>query len=202
LNPRPLGYEPYDIGLWLLRPSLAGMVTSAKQARSPSHSVGSVSPVSHCLAASGLQIGLQAAIDLQFPYPPVLPQLSSLGSAPYPGSSATSPPVMPDAEPRRPSHHHRRQAGQGTGRAVVLPSPSPEPDCCGTLRQAGSVQGRRSRSRSKAAELWVWCGCQGCRAGWRVERVGPGAGTGEEPQPGPFAELGEQGAGVDVEAQG
>jgi hypothetical protein len=39
----------------------------------------------------------------------------------------------------------------GTGHAVVIPGPSPEPDCCGTLRQAGSVQGRRSRSRSDAA---------------------------------------------------
>jgi len=29
LNPRPLGYEPYDIGLCRLKPSLAGAVTSA-----------------------------------------------------------------------------------------------------------------------------------------------------------------------------
>jgi hypothetical protein len=29
LNPRPLGYEPYDIGLCRLKPSLAGLVTSA-----------------------------------------------------------------------------------------------------------------------------------------------------------------------------
>jgi len=33
---------------------------------------------------------------------------------------------------------------------VVPPRPSPEPDCCGSLRQADSVQGRRSRSRSDA----------------------------------------------------
>ena len=29
MNPRPLGYEPYDLRLWCLGPSLAGAVTSA-----------------------------------------------------------------------------------------------------------------------------------------------------------------------------
>ena len=29
MNPRPLGYEPYNIGLCRLKPSLAGAVTSA-----------------------------------------------------------------------------------------------------------------------------------------------------------------------------
>jgi hypothetical protein len=33
-------------------------------------------------------------------------------------------------------------------RAPPCPGPSPEPDCCRPRRQAGSVKGRRSRSRS------------------------------------------------------
>lgn len=38
-----------------------------------------------------------------------------------------------------------------THRTIALPTPSPEPDCCWTLRQTGFVQGRRSRSRSDVA---------------------------------------------------
>jgi hypothetical protein len=35
-------------------------------------------------------------------------------------------------------------------RAIALPRPLPRTDCCRTLRQTGSAQGRRSRSRSDA----------------------------------------------------
>jgi hypothetical protein len=60
-----LGYEPYDARFRRLGLSLAGAVTSADRT-DPSRSVGFVSPVSGCLAASGFQIGLQT-IDLRFP---------------------------------------------------------------------------------------------------------------------------------------
>ena len=35
-------------------------------------------------------------------------------------------------------------------RTTACPDPSSEPDCCRISRQTGSVQGRRSRSRSDA----------------------------------------------------
>jgi hypothetical protein len=58
LNPRPLGYEPYDMRLPRLKPSLADAVTSAD--RTDLISLGRLRlPVSGCLAASGLQNGLQ-----------------------------------------------------------------------------------------------------------------------------------------------
>jgi hypothetical protein len=58
LNPRPLGYEPYDVCLCRLAWSQVAVLISADRT-DPSRSVDSVSPVSCCLAASGLQIGLQ-----------------------------------------------------------------------------------------------------------------------------------------------
>jgi len=58
LNPRPLGYEPYDIGLSRLKPSLAGAVASADRTN-PISPCRLRLPFSPCLAASGLQIGLQ-----------------------------------------------------------------------------------------------------------------------------------------------
>jgi hypothetical protein len=65
-----------------------------------------------------------------------------------------------------------------------------------------SVKGLRVATRPKAAKLRVWRGCQGC-IGWRcVEGVSAEAGAGEEAQLGPFAELGEQVAGLDLQAQG
>src|SRR6516162_1838523 len=50
--------EPYDARLWRPVQSLAGVVTSADRT-DPSRFVGSVPPVSSCLAASGLQTGLR-----------------------------------------------------------------------------------------------------------------------------------------------
>src|SRR5271166_6951971 len=72
-----------------------------------------------------------------------------------------------------------------------------------TSRNSGPCQGHDNQERRiRATKLRVWRGCQGCRGGRRVKRVGPGAGAGEEPQPGPFAELGEQVAGLDLEPCG
>ena len=53
--------------------------------------------------------------------------------------------------PRHPGpgrHFHACTVAPST--LLACPAPSPEPDCCRTVRQAGSVQGRRSRSRSDA----------------------------------------------------
>jgi len=63
--------------LWRLGQSLADVVTSAT-GQIPSRSVGSVSCVSRCLVASGLQIGLQNGLLVcGSPIPPALPQLSA-----------------------------------------------------------------------------------------------------------------------------
>ena len=69
MNPRPLGYEPYDARLWCLGPFLVGMVTSADR----------TSPVSFCrLRLPRLVLSrrvrftnrfTEQAIDLQFPHP-------------------------------------------------------------------------------------------------------------------------------------
>ena len=48
-----------------------------------------------------------------------------------------------------PGHHYRTCTGAPSA-PLSCPRPSPEPDCCRSPRQAGSVQGRRSRSRSDA----------------------------------------------------
>ena len=69
MNPRPLGYEPYDIGLYRLKPSLTGAVTSADRTDPISHR-RLRPPVSSCPAASGLQIGLQNRLLIcGFPLP-------------------------------------------------------------------------------------------------------------------------------------
>jgi hypothetical protein len=144
------------------RPRRTGQVTS--------RSVGSVSPVSPCPVASGLQIGLQnrrlICSSTTFPALPQLP--AAIPGAPHPvrARRTTSPPVMPDAEPRRPGRHHRRQACTRASTAPLsCPGPSPEPDCCRTLRQAGSVQGRRSDHA--VAPQAPWTG-----SGWREYSYG------------------------------
>jgi hypothetical protein len=176
LNPRPLGYEPYDVCLWRPEQSLAGVVTSADRP-GPSRSVGPVSPASYCLVASGLQTGLQNKLLIcSFPHPPH-PSAPFRGCRPWargtvsgldkrlPGGAAStrdvSPPVVPDARPRG-APVVITAAGSAPGHRPhrCLSSP-PEPGCCRTLRQTGSVQGRRSRSRSKAAKLRDLWSCQG-----------------------------------------
>jgi hypothetical protein len=161
LNPRPLGYEPYDAHPCRLGLSLAGVVTSADRP-GPSRSVGSVSPVSYCLAASGLQIGLQNRLLIcRFPAPlRALLWLPSLGArhrvrtrqatarrrgldtrrvaSGRARRQAARRPVAITAAGSAPGHRpHRRQS-----------SPSPNPAAAGPDGRRGSVQGRRSRSRS------------------------------------------------------
>ena len=58
MNPRPLGYEHYDVRLRRLKQSLVTALTSA-DLRHEVDSVLPCLPVSSCPAASGLQIGLQ-----------------------------------------------------------------------------------------------------------------------------------------------
>jgi len=48
----------------------------------------------------------------------------------------------------------------------------------------------------------IRCCCRGCAGCWRVEGVGGKAGAGDEAELGPFAELGVQVAGGDLEALG
>jgi len=129
----------------------------------PSRSVGSVSSVSSCLAASGLQIGLQNRLLIcTFPHPP-RPSVAAV-----PGARHCSRPRQATAKRRGldtqrvASAHARHRAARrpvvitatgsalGHRRTTACPDTSPEPDCCRTWRQTGSVQGRRSRSRSDA----------------------------------------------------
>ena len=111
MNLRPLGYEPYDASLWRLGPSLVGVVTSAdrtdpvplRRLRLPrlvlSRSVRFTNRFT------------EQVIDLQFPYPSC-PSAAAILGAPHrvPVRQATSPPVMPDVEPRSPGRRRRRQA--------------------------------------------------------------------------------------------
>jgi hypothetical protein len=142
LNPRPLGYEPYDICLWRLEPSLAGVVISAN----------STDPISLCrLRLARLKPSRRVrftnrftgqAIDLQFPYPSGLPQLPSLDLSTVSGFarqrrlrecptvSRGTLAVIAAARPAR-----------GTGRAVVLPRPFPNPTAAGPCGAAGFCPG-------------------------------------------------------------
>ena len=161
LNPRPLGYEPYDVCLWRPEQSLAGVVTPADRT-APSRSVGSVSPVSYCLVASGLQIGLQNRLLIcSFTHPP-LPSVAAV-----PGRAAPCPDSASDCQAARPRHatrrlrscqmpgctalsrHHRCRVCTGAPTTpAVCPAPTPNPAAAGPDGRRGSVQGRRSRSRS------------------------------------------------------
>ena len=60
-------------------------------------------------------------------------------------------PAVHQVRHHRPGARHRQRAiSLRCGHALSCSDPSPEPDCCRTTRQTGSVQGRRSRSRSDA----------------------------------------------------
>src|SRR6476469_7654935 len=82
LNPRPLGYEPYDVRLWRPGPSLAGAVTSADR----------IDPISlrrlrlPCLELSRrvrfTNRFTEQVIDLQFPDPPP-PSAPAILGAPH-----------------------------------------------------------------------------------------------------------------------
>ena len=102
LNPPPLGYEPYDIGLCRLRQSLAGAVTSTDR----------TDPISLCRVHL-LRLKLsrrvrftnrftEQAIDLHFPAP----------SAPFrgcrPWGAALLPASPSDCQAARPRHATRR----------------------------------------------------------------------------------------------
>jgi len=150
LNSRPLGNEPYDVCLWRPEQSLAGVVTSADRP-CPSRSVGSVSPVSYCLVASGLQNRL---LIRSFPHPPhpsvaavlwARGTVSGLGKRLPSGAASTrdaSPPVVPDARPHG-AQSPLSAAGSAPGHRPhrCLSSPSPEPGCCRTWRQTGLCSG-------------------------------------------------------------
>ena len=83
MNPRPLGYEPYEIALWRLKPSLANAVTSAD--RTDPISLRRLRlPRLKLSAASGLQIGLQNRLSI-----------CRAGSAPPAARPARMRPTMP-----------------------------------------------------------------------------------------------------------
>ncbi len=58
-----------------------------------------------------------------------------------------------------PGHHHRAFARRRDS-ALSCPGPSPEPDSCRTIRQTGSVKGRRSRSRVTPQAPLTGSGCR------------------------------------------
>ena len=145
LNPRPLGYEPYDACLWRPEQSLAGVVTSADRT-APSRSVGLRLP--RLVLSRRVRFTnrfTEQAIDLQF-HAPSAPfrgcrpwargTVSGLGKR-LPGGAAStrdaSPTVVPDARlhgaqsPSPLPGLHR-----GTDHTRCLSSPYPEPGCCRT----------------------------------------------------------------------
>ena len=144
LNPRPLGYEPYDIGLCRLRQSLAGAVTSTDR----------TDPISLCrvrLLRLKLSRRVRFTIGLQnrllictFPHPP-RPSVAAV-----PGARHCSRPRQATAKRRGldtqrvASAHARHRAARrpvvitatgsalGHRRTTACPDTSPEPDCCRT----------------------------------------------------------------------
>ena len=145
LNPRPLGYEPYDVRLPHLKPSLAGAVTPADR----------TDPISlrrlrlPCLELSRrvrfTNRFTEQAIDLRFPasFPPFRGchpldarhrVRARQATASWHGLDARDawPPVVPDVGPQRPGRHHLYRAYTGASTAPLLPRPSPEPDYCRT----------------------------------------------------------------------
>jgi hypothetical protein len=162
LNPRPPGYEPYDARLWRLGLSLAGVVTSADRTDHISLRRLRLVLSRHVRFTNRFT---EQAIDLQFPAPfPLFRGCHPWVRGTVSGFAKRLPSGMaltcathrlrsyPTPGPRRPGRHHHRPACTGAPTAPLpSPDPSPEPDCCRTLRQTGSVQGRRNRSRSDAA---------------------------------------------------
>jgi hypothetical protein len=69
LNPRPLGYEPYDVRLWRLGPSLAGVVTSADRPGPVSHGRLRLPRLVLSRRVWFTNRFTEQAIDLQFPHP-------------------------------------------------------------------------------------------------------------------------------------
>jgi hypothetical protein len=146
LNPRPLGYEPYDARLWCLGQSLVGVVTSADR----------TDPVSlrrfrlPCLVLSRrvrfTNRFTEQAIDLRSRTPSRPSRAASLGLCRVRARQATSPPVMPHAEPRRPCRHHplpgfalghrpRRCPAQAPPRTRLLPDLTATPLLHASRRQ-------------------------------------------------------------------
>ncbi len=166
MNPRPLGYEPYDASLWRLGPSLAGVVTSADR----------TDPVSPCrLRLPRLVLSrrvrftnrfTEQAIDLQFPYSfrpfrRAIPGLRTvcglarqrrLRSCPALSRGALVMITAPDLH-------------QGTGRALPCPDPPPNPTAAGP-------HGRRVLSRVGAADHAVTPQAPWTGSGWREYSYG------------------------------
>src|ERR1022692_2821570 len=96
---------------------------------------------------------------------------------------------------------------------MICTPPSPAPEArprigrarCPLTSAPWTGKDRQDRIVARAlnaAKLRVWRGCRGCRAGRCAECVGAESGAGEEAEAGPFSELGEHVAGLDVELQG
>jgi hypothetical protein len=182
LNPRPLGYEPYDVCLRRLKLSLAGVVTSAD--RTDPISLGRLRLPRLVLSRRVRFTNrfTEQAIDVQFPHP----------SAPFRGCrpwarhrvrtrQATAKRRGLDTRRvasgrarrravRRPSRHHRYRVGTGAPAAPLSVQTSP-PD-----PTAAGPDGRRVLSRVGAADHavtpkapWTGSGCMNA----------PTAGSGE-----------------------
>ncbi len=142
MNPRPLGYEPYDIGLWRLGQSLTGVVTSADR----------TDPVSLRrlrLPRLGLSRRVrftnrftEQAIDLQFPVP-FPPFRSCHPWAPYRARAhqTTPPPVSPTLNCYALAVSPPPRLYQGTGRAAVLPRSLPRTRLLRDLTAGGFCPG-------------------------------------------------------------
>jgi hypothetical protein len=111
LNPRPLGYEPYDMCLPRLGPSPAGVVTSADRTDPVSLRRFRLPRLVRSRRVRFTNRFTEEAIDLQFPAPlRTLPWLLSLGAGPCPDSPSdcqaaastrdASPLVVSDTGPR------------------------------------------------------------------------------------------------------
>src|SRR5215471_4063414 len=81
-------------------------------------------------------------------------------------------------------------------------SPSSEAPCSPAASFCAGARQRQGGLAANAAKLRVGRRCQGWVSWGGVEPVGAEAGAGEEPEPAPFAELGEHVAGLDAEQDG
>jgi hypothetical protein len=167
LNLRPLGYEPYDVCLWCLGPSLADVVTSANR-------TDPVSPRRLRLPRLVLSRRVRftnrftdQATDLQFPHPS-RPSAAAIPGAPHRVRAARQPrlrscpplsrgalAVITAARPA-PGHRPRRCPAQ---------APPPNPAAAGP-------DGRRVLSRVGAADHAVTPQAPWTGSGWREYSYG------------------------------
>lgn len=159
-----LGYEPYDICLRRPKLSLAGVVISANK----------TDPVSLCQLGLVLSrsvrftIGLQKRLLIWCSPTPCRPSAAAILGAPHGVRvrQATSPPVMPDAEPPRLTAITTAGPAQGTGRTVVLPRPFPRTRLLRDLA-AGGVLFRVGPADHAVTLKTPWTG-----SGWREYSYG------------------------------